>query len=380
MKNRGRTRILALLGVSGIIASSAANSAGLDLSQQKIDGIFKPGTYVEASFAALFPSIDGVDNLNVDTGNVIKNFGNYGALLKHDFSDRFSGAIIIDKPYFRDVSYDQGTFNNAVLGNVRGKIDSVAVNGIARIKFNETFSAHAGLRAQLLSANAGLPVTTPVAASYTMDTKAEWGVGFLAGAAVEIPQYAARASITYFSEIDYDISTQETLAVFGGGTTTVSSTTETKTPHAVNFEFQTGITPSTLLYGGVRWANWSEIDFIPTLYTTSIVPGAALVNLNEDTWRFELGVGQKLTEEVSVFARATYEDTLGLEATLLSPSNGSKSIGGGVIFTHDALTVTTGIDYIMYDDRTVASPTGATATFTDSSIFIVGSRVGIQLN
>ena len=63
-----------------------------------------------------------------------------------------------------------------------------------------------------------------------------------------------RVALTYNSAISYELPTTET-SVLG----TVNSTTDTETPQSVNFEFQTGVAADTLLFGGVRWVDWTAV-------------------------------------------------------------------------------------------------------------------------
>jgi len=42
-----------------------------------------------------------------------------------------------------------------------------------------------------------------------------------------------------------------------------ASVTEIKTPQSVNLEFQTGIAKVTLLFGSVRWVDWTAFNIFP---------------------------------------------------------------------------------------------------------------------
>ena len=42
-----------------------------------------------------------------------------------------------------------------------------------------------------------------------------------------------------------------------------TGTTKFKSPDSVNLEFQTGLRQGTLLFGSLRWVNWSDLALQP---------------------------------------------------------------------------------------------------------------------
>ncbi len=89
---------------------------------------------------------------------------------------------------------------------------------------------------------------------YTMETSTETDFGYVVGGAWERPDIAARVSLTYHSEIEHDFEADE-----NGASTDFSTTT----PQSLTLEGQTGVAADTLLFGSVRWVNWSEFDISP---------------------------------------------------------------------------------------------------------------------
>ena len=60
------------------------------------------------------------------------------------------------------------------------------------------------------------------------------------------------------------------------------TTTDVETPQSVQLDFQTGVAPKTLVFGYVRWVDWTEFDVTPPLFgqTTAAVFGQSLPLVN----------------------------------------------------------------------------------------------------
>ncbi len=93
------------------------------------------------------------------------------------------------------------------------------------------------------------------------------------------------------SPITHDIATSET-SVLGVGNV---STTTVKTPRSINLSAQSGIAKDTLLFGSVRWVEWTAFDFTPADYFT-LSSGGSLVSYNNDTVNYSLGIGRRIND------------------------------------------------------------------------------------
>ena len=115
-------------------------------------------------------------------------------------------------------------------------------------------------------------------------------MSYLVWVAYEKPEIALRVALTYNSKISHDFDTVERSALTGGvdlaGTTTVES------PQSVNLEFQSGVAKDTLVFGSIRWVDWSNYVIDPTYYT----PPSPLVSYDSDTVTYTLGVGRRFNE------------------------------------------------------------------------------------
>ena len=132
------------------------------------------------------------------------------------------------------------------------------MTGLVRYRIDRRFSVHGGLRAARFGGEATLagPAFAAVGlGGYHWEGDDDWGFGYVLGAAYEIPEIALRVALTYGSEIEHELDADENF--FG------PSTTEITMPQSVNLDFQTGISPKTLLYGSVRWVNWDGWNVSP---------------------------------------------------------------------------------------------------------------------
>ena len=353
---------IAPAGFALVLSATLSHAVGLDRSGQSVGIIFKDGNYVELSFGYVNPTIDGksVTSATSQISNVASNYSQLGLGLKTDVSEQLSFALIVDEPYGADIEYPSDAA--APLGNTAANLDSWAITGMARYKIDESFSMHGGLRTQHISGNVVLP-----GAGTTVELEQSSAVGYAIGGAYERSDIALRVALTYFSEVEHEFDTTT-----GGAFQEVLTV---KTPQAVNLDFQTGLNEDTLLFGSVRWAEYSVVDVTPTPV------GSSIVNV-EDGFTYSLGLGRRFSEKFSGSLSATLgtpgEDDL---VSPLGPRNGSQSIGiGGQYRINENLTLSSGARYIVFGDARPELDTPTTDTpyaeLKDNSAIAVGFKIG----
>jgi len=351
-------------------AAGGANAGGIDRSGQSITALFEQGRYVELSLANVSPSTSGTAVVTlggVGSGDLTPSYFQAGAAYKADISDQLSYAIIYDQPYGADVAYPVGTGYFAQ--GSRAEFRSHAISGILRYKFNNNFSVHGGLKIQSVEATAA----TPFISNYEVSGDRDTSLGYLAGVAYERPDIALRVSLTYHSSITHDVDTTESSAALGGPN---QSVTTIETPQALNLEFQTGIAKDTLLFGGLRWTEYSAFDISPANFGL-LTGGGSLLSYEDDIYTWSLGVGRRLSDTWSVSASVGYEKSNGGFQTNLGPTDGNRSLALAAIYTRDNMKVTTGIRYINIGDAQTAIPNFAPAAdFEDNDAVAVGVKVG----
>ena len=168
--------------------------------------------------------------------------------------------------------------------------------------------------------------------------------------------------------MEHSLDTTETV-----GAATASSVTDITTPDSLHLEFQTGVAADTLLFGGVRWVDWSEFTIDPQEYSNNVPLGSPpLVFYLDDRITYTLGVGRRLSEMWSVAASVSYEEHTGSVTGNLGPTDGLLSVTLGGSYTKDNMRITGGISYVDIGDAT----TYVGAQFNGNSAVGVGLKVG----
>ena len=152
-----------------------------------------------------------------------------------------------------------------------------------------------------------------------------------------------------------------------------------KTPRSWTLEGQTGIAADTLLFGSIRWVNWSEFEVDNFLFPIPRGAGVPLVEL-EDTTTYTIGVGRKFTENWSGAMSFLYEDKQDGLISPLSPTNGRKAVTLAAIYTQDQVKITTGINYTRLGGGGLGvGETGnktKVAEMDDSEAWGIGVKIG----
>ncbi|AWD20495.1 OmpP1/FadL family transporter [Pseudogemmobacter blasticus] len=373
------TSVAALAAAAGM-----AEAGGVDRSGQSIGIIFEKGNYVELSYGVINPNVSGTDVASRPTGSVADKHTLPGLALNYKFNDNFSAALIYEHAYGADINYPMG--QSILLGGTSAVLDSEVITGILRYKFDENWSVHGGIRASKASGEVTLsglaydPQGPANLSGYNVSFDPAWGTGYLVGAAYERPDIALRVALTYFSKVTHDLDTVETFASPLGpipAGVPLASVLSVDTPQAVNLDFQSGVAKDTLVFGTIRWVDWSNFLIDPATFTAAT--GGGLVSL-EDSTTYTLGVGRKFSDNWSGSVFATYEAGGDPLVSPLAPTNGYKGIGVAAVYTQDNMKVTMGVRYLKLGDAQpeTGTPDVARANMTDNDAVAVGVRVGFS--
>ncbi|CDN47657.1 OmpP1/FadL family transporter [Neorhizobium galegae] len=138
------------------------------------------------------------------------------------------------------------------------------------------------------------------------------GWGWRAGVAYEIPEYALRASLMYYSQVKLDSVTGQVdlsnlpAGVVPGAGSVIPVEGSTAMPEAIELKLQSGIAPDWLAFGSVKWTNWSVLQRIP-FYNAGGVEVTALELGYRDGWTVTGGVGHKFNEQWSGAVSLTWD-------------------------------------------------------------------------
>lgn len=178
------------------------------------------------------------------------------------------------------------------------------------------------------------------------------GWGWRAGIAYEIEEYALRTSLVYNSAVDLD-NISGTLDLTGlpvglGGNPIAGRTTSVygsaSMPDSLELKFQTGVAPGWLVFGSVKWTDWSQLQSLPFCATatrglapcttrTPTNPGSGELTsidlLYRDGWTVSGGVGHKFNDQWSGALSLTWDRGV---STGIGTHTDTWTLGAGVSY------------------------------------------------
>ena len=362
-----------LIVVFSLASSRAMAQGGLDRMPPETRIMFEEGRYFEMSWAAVSPDLSGTGGLfdpaNQGTGDILESYDQWGFALKTDLNQRASLTLLLDQPWGANTFYP--VIPTSGYGGTLANVDTNELSAILRRKVgNRGFSAYGGIRIQSIKARVAFPFAPALGfpGPYSANVEREEGVGFMAGAAYEIPKIKLRASLTYYSEIDSTHDTLETSLP-----AVVDATTDITTPQSINLDFQSGIAKDTLAFGSIRWVDWSKFGVFPPLFSSAT--GAPLIEYTEDWITYTAGIGRRVTDRFSIAFLARYTPMTDQQLTTLGPVDGrtAYSIAPSFQVTNN-VKLTVGVSYI---DLGAASNFAGTQ-FDDGDAWAVGTRIGVN--
>ncbi|MFN6951979.1 MAG: outer membrane protein transport protein [Albidovulum sp.] len=365
------------------LGATSAFAAGVERSAQSVAILFEQGNYAELNFGTASPDVSGQHYVPLpapfaggQSGDMLGDYTTWSLGVKTRLTDRVDLALVLDEAIGADVSYPGGV-PYLYEGSV-ANLDNVSLTAMLRYRFENNVSLIGGAR--MLRTNGMVDFGPTLAAfgfDYQLDTSTETDFGYLVGVAWEKPEIAARVALTYNSEIKQTFDGTETL-----NGTTVTQPFSTTVPQSVNLEFQTGIAKDTLLFGSVRWVDWTAFRIDPALYR--LAAGSPLVDYQNDGFTYTLGLGRKFSDAWSGAVIVGYEPGTSDAAACiagqanecvgnLGPTDGFTSLGLVASYTMDKVKITGGLRYVWIGDAATSR-----GSFTDNHAVGFGVRMGIS--
>lgn len=265
--------------------------------------------------------------------------------------------------------------------NVEVRSNTLSLIGGAKFGANNQFQIYGGPVAQRLKADVKLRGNAYQGATgYNAHVAPDIDYGYLLGFSYSKPEIALKAALTYRSEIDHSLAAYENfpaLAIRGQNPESYNKF-EVTTPESVNFDFQTGINPTTLATAKVRWVPWSDFKISPPAYSGAA--GVPLVDYSDDQWVVELGLGKRLADNLAVSGSIGWDSGAGDPTTSLGPIEGYYSVGLGAKYdVTKNWAVSAGGKYLWFGDAKGSLPTGdIVSNFKDNEGYIVGVKLSYQ--
>ena len=367
--------IITALGALAV-STTLAQAGGVERSNGNLGFMCQGGNYAELTFGSISPDISGTQRLpagpfspaGANSGDIAPAFTTMSLAVKTQLNDKLDFGVLLDQPITAKVNYAGAT--GYIYGGVTGsnaEIKSTAVTGILRYKVTDAVSVYGGLKVE----NASGKVT--LFNGYTMTTSTEKDLGYVVGAAYEKPDIALRVALTYESAITHDFSVTE------NGSPSRSFATEV--PQALTLDFQSGIAKDTLVFGSIRWRDWTAFDISPAGYVA--VQGEPLVSYDHDSVTYNLGIGRKFSDTWSGAVIVGHEATKNGFVGNLGPTNGYTSLGLGATYTKGNMKITGGVSYAWIGKAQTEAPRPfppgtAIADFTDNHAVAVGVKIGFS--
>ena len=430
------------VAVAALSVASFASAAGLDRSGQDITAFLQDGTYAEAVYTYIDADVSGYDSSNNNpfdntyvkgnaTGDIAESYDFFRYGVKADINDTFSIGILYDEPFGASAKYEgdnnfvanenpadsAAEFANdpiqptdprqvgaiqAIVGigepstageSTQVEVRSESLTAILGAKFgaNKEFQIYGGPVAQRVQADIKLRgLAYGPATGYTSNINPDQDYGWLAGVSYSKPEIALKAALTYRSEIDHDADIFESYPLAGvlsGGALPATRTgkIDITTPESVNFDFQTGVSPTMLATAKVRWVPWSDFALTPPLYnqvsTSAARPsGLDLVEYEDDQWQVELGLAKRVAPALAISGTVGWDSGAGDPTTSLGPIDGYYSVGLGAKYNvTPEWAVSAGGKYLWFGDAKGQLPTDKiVGDFQDNDGFILGMKLSYQ--
>lgn len=399
------------VAITAFTIASVASAAGLDRSGQDITAFLQDGLYAEASYTYLDADVTGTDASGHSIDDIAESYDFFRYGVKADINDTFSVGVLYDEPFGASADYrgnnnfvDQNPNSprNGEGTNVEVRTESITGIVGAKLGANKNFQLYGGPVAQRVQADVKLRgLSYGPANGYTTHVSADQDYGWLAGVAYSKPEIALKAALTYRSEIEHNSQASESypLATKIGGSippvaggpfafpTNRSSDIEITTPKSVNFDFQTGINPTTLATAKVRWVPWSDFAIVPSLYNevSTANPayrpdGLPLVSYDKDQWVVELGLAKRLTPALAVTGNIGWDSGAGDPVTSLGPIEGYYSAGLGAKYNvTENWAISAGGKYLWFGDAQGQIPSkNIVGDFEDNDGYALGLKLSYQ--
>jgi long-chain fatty acid transport protein len=376
--------IFGLAGAS--ILATAANAGGLERGGYNIDLLFDDSRAAfDATGAYVMPQRQLKNVQDTDASDGIGSDGIGGGTTTADETESYfvprvglKVGFTEDLNCMADYSQPYGAHTNpganwmGANSNIETKIDSDgfaatcsysfdAGPGKLRIIGGVSYLEMSGFKERLVA-----PAFAAVGNGVGRLELSDSGYGWRAGLAYEVPEIALRASLMYYSEVELDdVTGILDLSQVNGAIVPVFGSTAM--PEAIELKVQSGVAPGWLVFGSVKWVDWSQlqnVSFCPeatrALVANCTYNGGTRVTsldlLYQDGWTVSAGVGHQLTEKVSLAGSITWDRgtgtgvgtqtdtwTFGFGGSYKPTENAEFRLGGaiGVLTSGSSGTVTT---------------------------------------
>ena len=317
--------------------TSPALAGSLERNNMPVDLLFDSGNVLQFSYTAPRPNLSAAPFGS--TGSVLNDFSTLGFAFKTDLSDDLAMGVFFNQPFGADNGYESGPVAGYAIDFVSNEIAVVL-----SYQMNPNLSFHGGLRA----VQSELDLSVPPAGGYTLQSGSDTGFGYLLGASYVVPERGARMTLTYQSSVKHTFDSTE----FGS---TAFGETEAELPQSLKLDGEIALSSNTLLFGSVKWSDYSNFDVAAPGFSALVAPGS-VIDYQEDNINVSIGLGRSINDEWSVFGVLDAQLSDG-EQTELRPYDGSQAVTLGARYSSGQFEVTAGAQYRQFGDSIVSGAT-----------------------
>ncbi len=202
-----------------------------------------------------------------------------------------------------------------------------------------------------------------------LNLKDQSTIGYRMGAAYTIPEYALRAQLMYRSQIDIDATGAFTRPGLNLPSTGVGSL-----PQSIELNVQSGVAPGWLVYGSVKWTDWSVLQTLDyNISGATPFSGDKHKYYNwKDGWTIQAGVGHAFSDDVSGTINLTWDKGVGTGADIMTDvwtlgTGGQFKVGPGTLKVGGA------VSYITAGSKWTAQKATYNATSDGNWSYAVGA-------
>ncbi len=299
----------------------------------------------------------GVSTASTD-GNYLDSYMVPGVAIKLNLADNVRCAGTYTQPFGANATYGPQAINAGIWADAldgAGQPSGTAYTKFSTDEFGLTcgykFSAGKGNLWLLgggflesISYNEGNRIGSPLVPVSSLPIGAlslsEGMVpGYRVGAAYEIPEIALRVQAMYRSQVEHNLT--GTFSVTGFGVLNPASVGSATMPQSFEVKAQSGIAPTWLAFGSVKWTDWSVLQTLN--YTTTTARQKDF--FYKDGWTVTGGIGHSFTDHLSGLVSLTWDSgvsttedvnndtfTLATGVSLKGDNGGEFRVGGAVSY------------------------------------------------
>lgn len=372
-----KSAIVAALSLGALC--SVANAGGFSRGEADTDILYEPDAFImRAGGVYVMPqrSYETINGASASDPDFYDSYWIPSIAMKFKASDRFACAFTYTQPFGADASYGVAARTAAAAGSKYNSksFDTNEYGATCDVNFEAgrgNLHIIAGGFMQDFSYTAVAADNAGVVTG-TLRLQDDSAYGYRLGLGYDIPEYAMRAQLLYRSAVDH--TTNSGGFTLANGTVLPSSGYGTL-PQSLELSLQSGVAPGWLVYGSVKWTDWSVMQALN--YTITGLGARRDVYNWKDGWTVQAGVGHAFNETVSGTVNLTYDQGVGTGADIVTDT--WTVAAAAIIKTGPAeWRIGGGLSYLTSGSQSTAQGATYNATAGGDWSYSLGTGVSIK--